>query len=122
MTETKKLLIVEDDRQYREILNKLLQDENIVVRLAENGQVALEMMEKEDFDLIILDLLMPEMSGWNFMYELQKTDKANIPILILTNLSRASYASGVPSRLDFITKADVSVDEVVSRVKKHLMM
>jgi hypothetical protein len=61
---------------------------------------------------------MPEMSGWNFMYEIPKTPAKNVPILILTNLTE--YAIQEPVQLDFMTKANVSITEVVQRVKKHL--
>lgn len=122
MKNDKTVLIIEDDEKYRGILNTLLTRENINVLTAENGLDALETIkENGKIDLIILDLLMPKMGGWNFMYELPKTKAKNTPILILTNLTEADYPADQPVQLDFMTKANVSIEEVVEKVKKYLL-
>lgn len=120
MENKKTVLIVEDDEKYRNILVKLISAEGVNTITASNGIEALNKIKSKhyNFDLIILDLIMPEMSGWNFMYEIPKTPAKNVPILILTNLTEYSVQS--PIQLDFMTKANVSTTEVVKRVKKHL--
>lgn len=123
MADKKTVLIVEDDKKYRTILVKLLTAEGITTQTAADGVEALQKLKgNTQIDLIILDLLMPRMSGWNFMYEIQKIPSRNIPIIILTNLTALSYPSEVPVQLDLMMKANVSIDEVVKKVKKHLML
>lgn len=117
---TRKVLIVEDDVQYRTLLTNKLESEGIGVVSAVNGKDALSKIALDGFDLILLDLLMPEMSGWIFLYEIRKTAKKNTPVIILTNLSETSYPSDIPAQIDFLVKANTSLEDVVKRVKKHL--
>ena len=112
-----KVLIVEDDRNYREILAKVLAKEGIEGMGGEDGQRAVDILLEKDVDLIILDLLMPNMDGVNFYYHLKNTIKKDIPVVILTNLIEAPYPSGVK---DFIIKANVSLAELVGKIKLHL--
>jgi DNA-binding response OmpR family regulator len=116
----KTVLIVEDDEKYRKILSAKLKSSGFEIETAINGVDALNKLKVNDVSLIVLDLLMPGMSGWNFMYELAKSSYKNIPIIILTNLSESSYPSQVPIIYDFMVKSNVSLDEVVEKVKKRI--
>ena len=117
----KTVLIVEDDVKYRSILVKVLKAEGIKTETASNGEEALKKIWTGNrINLIILDLLMPKMSGWNFIYKIPDTPAKNIPILVLTNLTEYSVQS-LP-QLEFMTKANVSISDVVKRVKKRLML
>ncbi|GIW22319.1 MAG: hypothetical protein KatS3mg068_1326 [Candidatus Sericytochromatia bacterium] len=78
---------------------------NITITTAENGKIALEKYKNNNFDLIITDIQMPEMSGYDLTEEIRKLDK-NIPIIALTASSIAeekekSFKIGIN---DFITK------------------
>src|SRR4030095_10772210 len=68
------LLIVEDDRQIRLLLAARLKSAGHVTAMAENGQQALEMLRAQPFDLVLLDLLMPEMDGYQVLAHLQTDD------------------------------------------------
>jgi CheY-like chemotaxis protein len=68
------LLIVDDDRQSRQCLAARLQSEGHVTAMAENGRQALEMLRAQPFDLVLLDLLMPEMDGYQGLEHLQADD------------------------------------------------
>ena len=114
----KTILVVEDDRQYRKILEQELTAQKYTVHTAENGKVALEYVRKQTPDLILLDLLMPEMDGITFYYQLQKVLKKDIPIIVLTNVSDAvGYNKSIK---EVMIKSNVSLEEVVAAVKKHL--
>ena len=115
-----KILIIEDDEQSNSIPPRKLTSSGYEVEVAINGKDALIKLNKNKISLIILDLLMPEMSGWKFMYEMSRTQHKNIPIIILTNASEAAYPSRVPLVMDFLIKADVSLDELVKKVGKHM--
>jgi Amt family ammonium transporter len=79
------ILIVEDDQSIRQILRRTLEKEGWQVAEAENGRVALEHMDKNTPELILLDLMMPEMDGFQFIAELRKVLAwHSIPVIVIT--------------------------------------
>ena len=111
------ILIVEDEKQYRDILAKKLETSGYTVLTAQNGQYALNIVKSSSIDLIILDIFMPVMDGLTFYYHLKNTLKKTIPVIILTNLTETTYPSDVK---DFIVKANTSLDQVMEKIKKTL--
>jgi CheY-like chemotaxis protein len=83
---SKRLLVVEDDRDIRESLQDLLEVEGYAVFTAENGKDALDRLHGMDApDLILLDLMMPVMSGDEFLRQLRKDDSLrSIPVLVVS--------------------------------------
>jgi two-component system response regulator MprA len=80
-------LIVEDDSRVQQILSLALDPEGYEIKLAGNGREALDILQGWLPDLIILDLVMPEMDGWSFRaQQLAQPRAAAIPILIITGL------------------------------------
>ena len=78
-------LVVEDDATTREMLTRVLQKENWRVAAAENGRVALERLNEKIPQLILLDLMMPEMDGFQFVAELRKNAEwKTIPVIVVT--------------------------------------
>ena len=99
-----KILIVEDEKKIRELLKIYFSRENYNVSEAENGRVALEKMKEEVFDIVLLDIYMPELDGFDTCREIRKT--SNVPVVILTALSDdesqlLAYETGAD---DFIIK------------------
>jgi DNA-binding response OmpR family regulator len=81
----RRILIVEDDEDLAPILAEALSDEGYRVETARNGLEGLRLAERELPDLIILDLMMPVMDGWQFREEQLKTPAlASIPVLLTT--------------------------------------
>ncbi len=79
------ILLVEDDPSARELMRLLLEKEGWVVTEAENGRVALEFLEKTLPELILLDLMMPEVDGFSVLAELQqRAEWQSIPVIVLT--------------------------------------
>ncbi len=79
------VLVVEDDAQTREIISRTLQKGGWLVAEAENGRVALERVAEQCPEVILLDLMMPVMDGFDFVRELRKTEAwRSIPIIIIT--------------------------------------
>lgn len=111
----KKILVIEDNVSYQNLLKKSLELANFDVIIAGNGKIALDLLTREKIDLIILDLIMPEMDGISFYYQLKNTLKKRIPIIVLTNVAEtAAYGSDIK---DVLIKSNVSIDEVVNKVK-----
>ncbi|MCC7451321.1 MAG: response regulator [Anaerolineae bacterium] len=79
------ILVVEDDEAVREVVSRMLVKEGWEVDEAENGRIALERVAAKRPGLILLDLMMPEMDGFQFVTELRKTEVwCNIPIVVIT--------------------------------------
>lgn len=113
----KKVLIIEDNKKYRELLKTALLESSISVLAAAEGKEALTILEKEHVNLILLDLLMPGMDGIDF-YHMLELQHAHIPIIVLTNVSdTAAYGKDIK---EVLIKSNVSLDEVVERVKSVL--
>lgn len=75
------ILVVDDDRITIEIISVALQKENHVIAKAENGLEALKLIKQSSFDLVITDMVMPEMNGLDLLKEIRKSD---IPVIVMT--------------------------------------
>jgi CheY-like chemotaxis protein len=113
----KNILIVDDSDSFRRLLRTKLEESGFAVLEAKNGVEALSIVAGENVDLVILDLDMPELSGVNFVYKLKTTTTRELPIVILTNMTVASYQEDVK---EFLTKANTSLEKVVETVRKYL--
>ena len=78
----RKLLIVDDEEKIRLIIKKYAEFEGYEIKEAENGMDAVKMCRNEDFDLIILDIMMPELDGFSTCREIRKTK--DIPVIMLS--------------------------------------
>jgi two-component system, OmpR family, phosphate regulon response regulator OmpR len=81
--EKENLLIVDDDKRIRELLSKYLSDNGFSVQEAENALIANDLLKSQSFDLMVLDVMMPKKSGFEFSKELREEGN-DIPILFLT--------------------------------------
>ncbi len=84
----KHILLVEDSHFFRRLVKNYLESDHYAVTMAENGEEALDCMEKGKFDLIVSDLDMPVMDGWAFLKKVRKEKRyGNIPAIALTALN-----------------------------------
>ena len=116
----KKVLWVEDDKLIGSVLGKKLTSCGFYLFLAKNGQEALDHLKDSVPDGIVLDLLLPGMSGFDILQNIKKNDVlAGIPVMILSNLSKQSdiERAKVLGAQKFIVKAAVSLDQIVAEVK-----
>ena len=114
------ILVVDDDRNTRLLLRAVLQAENYTVFTAENGEDALGVMDREHIDLVVLDVMMPKMDGFEFTRILRQTDN-NLPILMVSARQmpadkRQGFLVGTD---DYITKPIDEV-EMLLRIKALL--
>ena len=77
------ILVVDDDKHTRKLLCALLQNANYTVTTANDGEEALEALDHEHIDLVVLDVMMPKMDGYEFTRRIRETD-ATLPILMVT--------------------------------------
>lgn len=83
----KQILVIEDNRDLRDMLEIVLSEEGYDVQTASNGKVALDIIKKNAPDLIMLDLHMPVMNGWEFLEMYREFVSQEIPVYIFTALS-----------------------------------
>ncbi len=114
------ILVVDDDRHTRMLLEAILKAENYTVFTASNGEDALSVMDKEHIDLVVLDIMMPKMDGYEFTKFLRETDN-NLPILMVSARQlpadkRKGFLVGTD---DYITKP-IDEEEMLLRIKALL--
>ena len=86
--EVSRILIVDDNPEIREIIHILLEGEGFLIEEAADGQHALDLTKKLDFDLIILDIMMPGLNGYQTCIEIRRN--SNAPILFLSARTKDS--------------------------------
>ena len=119
----KKILLIEDEKLMINLLQKKLIQEKYEVKVALNGEEGLKAMREEKPDIILLDIIMPKMGGFEVMEEMGKDPALKeIPIIIISN-------SGQPVELDkakelgakdWLVKTEFDPQEVVDKVVKQI--
>lgn len=121
----KRILLVEDDDALAGVYLVRLQAEGFDVRRVSNGEDALAAAISYRPDLVLLDVMMPKVSGFDVLDILRNTpETANLKIIILTALSQESDKQraiqlGVD---DYLVKSQVVITDVIDRIKHHLGM
>src|SRR5512143_394902 len=113
------ILIVDDDPTARETLVAMLEGENYDLRLAKDGMQALQMLEQLQPDLILLDVMMPGMAGFEVCRRIRSTAPlAEVPIILLTALDdRDSLVRGIESGADYFISKPADRRELIARVR-----
>ena len=114
------ILVVDDDKNTRLLLKAVLEKENYTVFTAQNGEEALEVMDREHIDLAVLDLMMPKMEGYEFT-KLLREGRNNLPILMVSARQfpedkRKGFLAGTD---DYMTKP-IDEEEMLLRIKALL--
>ena len=119
----KKIILIEDEVVLKDLLEKKLIKCGYSVETAEDGFVGLEKIRGDRPDLILLDIVMPRMDGFQVMEELDKeVELKGIPIIVISNsgqpvdVNRAQELGAV----DWIVKTEFDPQEVVDLVEKHI--
>ena len=123
MADKKRILIVEDDKALREMYQMRLSINNYDVIEAKDGEEGLDLAIKEKPDLILLDIMMPKMSGMDVLDILKSTPETkDIPVIVLTALSEESVKSKglVYGAEDYLVKAQTMPGKVVEKIEKIL--
>lgn len=119
----KRILLVEDDKALADVYQARLELEGFDIRQVNNGEDALSAAVEYKPDLILLDAMMPRISGFDVLDILRNTpETVNIRVVMLTALSQPkdkerAEALGVD---DYLVKSQVVIGDVVERVKYHL--
>jgi len=120
MDKKEKILIVDDEKIVRESLYHWFEDEDYLVDTAEDGETALKKYEKDKFDLLLVDMKMPGMSGLDLLSKIKAIDKEAMVILITAFASVPTAITALKTgAYDYVTKP-VDPDELAHLVKKAL--
>jgi DNA-binding response OmpR family regulator len=117
----KKILILEDEKPLAHALELKLTHEGFDVVTTDNGEMGISILQKEKFDLVLSDLIIPGIDGFGVL-ETIKTKKMNVPVIVMTNLNqeedrKRAYDLGA---VDFFVKSNSTLSEIVEAVKKKV--
>jgi len=120
----KKILITDDDIPFSEMLSEILRDEGATVLVEHDGNAGLATALAEKPDLVMLDVMMPRMSGIDVLNKLRADSwGANVPALLLTNMTQPEAAERTSVNgpaTEYLLKTDWTLDQIAERVKQLL--
>jgi len=119
----KYILVVDDDDDFRSLMVKVLKDGGFSVQTANNGQVALSKIESGKPSLILLDLSMPVMDGFEMLRRLKQSEQLrSIPVIILTgiDLTETQISEIDKLTIDLIQKRDYSSDTLATAIRQAI--
>ncbi|MBU1557689.1 response regulator [Patescibacteria group bacterium] len=117
----KKVLIIDDNKAYRETLKIVLESKGYIVEIAVDGEEGKSKIISENPDLILLDVVMPKENGISLLEEIKKNELMNkIPVIVSSSYPGAKELTEGFGVNAFITKADLTTEEIVNKIEKFL--
>jgi DNA-binding response OmpR family regulator len=119
----KKLLLVEDDPVIMKLYKTKFEQAGLKVLTADNGSDGLRIALEDQIDLILLDLMMPQMSGFDLLTELRKDEnKKDLPVIVLSNITdegekQKAYTLGVK---EYLSKPTITPTQIIEVLKKYI--
>lgn len=120
----KKILVIEDDKHLDYLLTTRLRKEGFNFDLAFDAESGLEKLKAQGADLILLDIILPGMNGFEFLEKIKADPRlAEIPVLIVSNLGQPQEIERGRQlgAIDFLVKANVDLDEIVAKIN-HILL
>ncbi len=112
-----RILVVDDDERLRSVVRRGLSEEGYAVDVAENGEVGTYLALGNDYDLVILDIMMPKLDGMSLCKALREA-RSNVPVLMLTARDAVSdRVAGLDSGADDYLVKPFAFDELMARVR-----
>jgi DNA-binding response OmpR family regulator len=119
----KKILFVEDESALQKTFGEILKQEGYEMISALDGEIGLRLAKTKKPDLILLDLILPKIHGFEVLKKLKEDDETKgIPVIVLTNLEGIGDVNKAIElgATTYLVKADYSLEEVVEKIKKAL--
>ncbi len=116
------ILVVDDDQKVLDQLQSQLAEEGFEVTTALNGKIALELAEKKQPDIVTLDVMMPEMDGYETCFHLKENPKTNqIPVIMVTSRGKMkSRLTGMTFGADFYIAKPFEINDLLEIMGKAL--
>jgi two-component system, chemotaxis family, chemotaxis protein CheY len=115
----KSILVVDDDIGLRVMFQTLLREEGYGVLEASNGQEALDLLKTEKPNLIVLDLMMPVMNGWQFLEEIEKHPELDATPIILLSASRELTTTARLNKIRAFLPKPFDIDTLLDYIEKY---
>ena len=120
---TDRILVVDDSPDNLFLVQTILEEEGYHITLAEDGRTALNYIEQSSPDLVLLDVMMPGMDGYEVTQRIRKNQQLPfIPILLITAYDQPSVVQGLDTGADDFIRKPVEVDELLARVRSLLRL
>lgn len=119
----KNVLLVEDESFLANLLRSRLDKEELVTQIARDGEEALKFLKETKFDLVLLDIILPKLSGFEVLERMQADPELQkIPVMIISNLGQESDISRGQAlgTVDYFVKARISIEDLIAHVKRFL--
>ena len=118
-----KILVVDDDESLSTIITSALEKEGFATLFSKTGRDALNKAKSENPDLILLDQVLPDISGNEVLKELKLDSQTkNIPVMMITNFSQEEFVNQAINEgaIDYVFKYKVEVRDIVNKIKNAL--
>lgn len=114
----KKLLLVEDEAPLANVLMLELKNDGFSVQHVDNGKSAIAETKKKKFDLVLLDVVMPVMDGFETLEAMRK-EGIDVPVIILSNISQEEEKDKAKKlgAIGYIVKSDTTLAEIIDQVR-----
>jgi len=119
----KTILFVEDESVLQKTFGEVLEQEGYEMISALDGEIGLRLAKEKKPDLILLDLVLPKLNGFDVLRELKKDDETkDIPVIVLTNLEGIAEVNEALElgATTYLVKANYTLKEVVEKIKKAI--
>lgn len=119
----KRILVIEDDELIAQIYDRQLRADGYEAKVLHDGKSAVATLASENFDLVLLDIMMPGMNGLDVLRQLKKNSKsAKVPVVMLSNLSEDSTIKEALhlGAVGYLKKIDYLPAQAIAEVKKFL--
>ncbi len=125
MAEKTKILMIEDDPFFSRLCSRALEEEGYDVVVAPDGEKGLELIEPEKPDLVLLDIILPKMNGFEVLGKIREHENEEVAtkkVIILSNLyAKEEEEKGKKLRAnDYLIKANITSDDLIKKVKEVL--
>ncbi|MBU1255960.1 response regulator [Patescibacteria group bacterium] len=117
------ILIIEDDKFLRELLFRKLEKSGFNISIVIDGEEALRKIKEEEYEIILLDLVLPGIDGFEILKEIKKNPKTSkTPVIILSNLGQQEEVErGLRlGAVDYLIKAHFTPDEIIQKIENIL--
>ncbi|MDD4625008.1 MAG: response regulator [Candidatus Paceibacterota bacterium] len=119
----KKILFIEDEEALQKTLSEVLTQEDFKVISSLDGETGLELAKKEKPDLVLLDLILPKMNGFDVLASLKSCEETKeIPVVVMTNLENLENVERAieAGATTYLCKAQYSLTEILEKIKRIL--
>ena len=119
----KKILIVEDDQFLREFYQELLTAEGYFVDVAPDGEIALSKLRSNEYNLVLLDLMLPKLNGIDVLKKIKKDPNTkNLSVIVLTNLDEDAIIKNALKlgANAYLVKIDYTPQQIIDMVRQYI--